>query len=78
MILCEISARRRISFPLADNIAGTAVPVDLVAANGGASAAMHVGSGRALSEVAYSIPKYRRLPLCGGQMAYNISIVERI
>ena len=30
------------------------------------------------SEVAYSIPKYRRLPLCGGQLAYNISIVERL
>lgn len=60
---------------LADNIAGTAVPVDLVAANGGVSAAIcSVGLD---SEVAYSIPKYRRLPLCGGQMAYNISIVER-
>ena len=61
---------------LADNIAGTAVPVDLVAANGGVSAAIcSVGLD---SEVAYSIPKYRRLPLCGGQMAYNISIVERL
>ena len=48
---------------LADNIAGTAVPVDLVAANGGVSAAIcSVGLD---SEVAYSIPKYRRLPLCG-------------
>ena len=57
-------------------IAGTAVPVDLVAANGGVSAAIcSVGLD---SEVAYSIPKYRRLPLCGGQMAYNISIVERL
>ena len=45
---------------LADNIAGTAVPVDLVAANGGVSAAIcSVGLD---SEVAYSIPKYRRLP----------------
>ena len=60
---------------LADNIAGTAVPVDLVAANGGVSEAIcSVGLD---SEVAYSIPKSRRLPLCGGQMAYNISIVER-
>ena len=58
---------------LADNIAGTAVPVYLVAANGGVSAAIcSVGLD---SEVAYSIPKYRRLPLCGGQMAY-IPFVE--
>ena len=50
-------------------------------------AALHALPGSALdvykrqgldSEVAYSIPKYRRLPLCGGQMAYNISIVERL
>ena len=28
--------------------------------------------------MAYGIPKYRRIPLCGGTMAYNISIVEHI
>lgn len=59
---------------LPDAIAGTAVPIDLIAVNGGISAAIcSVGVD---SEVAYRIPKYRRLPLCGGQMAYNISIVE--
>ena len=61
---------------LEDHIAGTAVPIDLIAVNGGISAAIcSVGID---SEVAYGIPKYRRLPLCGGQMAYNISIVERL
>lgn len=61
---------------LENNIAGTAVPIDLIAVNGGISAAIcSVGID---SEVAYGIPKYRRLPLCGGQMAYNISIVERL
>ncbi len=61
---------------LADNIAGTAVTIDLAAVNGGVSAAIcSVGMD---SEVAYNIPKYRRLPLCGGQMAYTLSIVERI
>ena len=61
---------------LAENIAGTAIPIDLIAVNGGVSAAIcSVGID---SEVAYGIPKYRRLPLCGGQMAYNLSIVERL
>ncbi len=61
---------------LTDNIAGQAVTIDLTAANNGISAAIcSVGVD---SEIAYNIPKYRRLPLCGGQMAYNISIVERI
>lgn len=61
---------------LADHIAGTAVPVDLIEVNDGVSAAIcSVGID---SEIAYGIPKYRRLPLCGGQMAYNISIVERL
>ncbi len=61
---------------LEDNLTGTAVPIDLIAVNDGISAAIcSVGID---SEVAYGIPKYRRLPLCGGQMAYNISIVERL
>lgn len=61
---------------LADNIRGTAIPVDLVAVNNRVSAAIcSVGVD---SEVAYGIPKFRRIPLCGGQMAYNLSIVERM
>lgn len=61
---------------LTDNLAGTAIPIDLIAANGGVCAAIcSVGLD---SEVAYGIPKFRRLPLCGGHMAYNLSIVERL
>jgi diacylglycerol kinase (ATP) len=30
------------------------------------------------SEVAYGIPKFRRLPLCGGSMAYQLSIALRV
>lgn len=30
------------------------------------------------AQVAYGIPKFRRLPLCGGQMAYNLSIVQQV
>lgn len=61
---------------LRDNILGTAVPVDLIDTGCGICAALcSVGID---AEVAYNIPKYRRVPLCGGQMAYNISIVERL
>lgn len=59
---------------LADNFAGTAIPIDLIAANGGVCAAIcSVGLD---SEVAYGIPKFRRFPLCGGNMAYNLSILQ--
>ncbi len=30
------------------------------------------------AQVAYGIPKYRRLPFCGGSMAYYLSIVEQL
>lgn len=57
-------------------IAGSPIPVDLIRVNGGVCAAIcSVGLD---SEVAYRIPKYRRLPFCGGQTAYNLSIVERL
>ena len=28
--------------------------------------------------MAYGIPKFRRIPLCGGEMAYVLSIVEQL
>ncbi|MEG2698033.1 MAG: diacylglycerol kinase family protein [Ruthenibacterium sp.] len=59
---------------LADNMAGTAIPIDLVSVNGGISAA--ISSIGIDSEIAYCIPKYRHLPLVGGHMAYSISIAE--
>jgi len=30
------------------------------------------------AQVAYGIPKYRRLPFCGGSMAYYLSIIEQL
>lgn len=58
------------------SIRGTAIPVDLIDTGRGICAALcSVGID---AEVAYNIPKYRRVPLCGGQMAYNLSIVERL
>mgnify|MGYP003101291998 CR=1 FL=1 len=30
------------------------------------------------AQVAYGIPKFRRIPLCGGEMAYALSIVEQL
>lgn len=61
---------------LAANIAGTAVPVDLMDTGRGISAAIcSVGID---AEVAYNIPRFRRIPLCGGTMAYNLSIVQRL
>ena len=61
---------------LDSSIRGTAIPVDLIDTGRGICAALcSVGID---AEVAYNIPKFRRVPLCGGQMAYNLSIVERL
>lgn len=57
-------------------IAGSAIPIDLMQVDGGISLA--ITSTGLDAEVAYNIPKYRRIPLLGGTMAYNISIVERL
>jgi len=62
---------------LEDNIAGTAVPVDLMQVGESqiSAAICSVGLDAA---VAYSIPHFRRLPLCGGTMAYKLSIIENV
>ena len=61
---------------IAAQMTGRAVPVDLIEANGGVCAAIcSVGVD---SEVAYGIPKFRRLPFCGGSMAYQLSIALRV
>ena len=61
---------------LEDNLAGTAVPMDLMRTQDGVS--MAICSMGIDAEVAYGIPKFRRVPLCGGQMAYNLSILQRL
>jgi diacylglycerol kinase (ATP) len=61
---------------LSDNVAGSAIPIDLMETGRGISAAIcSVGID---AEIAYGIPKFRRIPLCGGTMAYNLSIVQRL
>ncbi|MGD9559353.1 MAG: diacylglycerol kinase family protein [Oscillospiraceae bacterium] len=57
-------------------LAGTAVSIDLMQVDAGISAA--ITSAGLDANVAYNIPKYRRLPLVGGSMAYNISILEQL
>ncbi|MDL2253994.1 YegS/Rv2252/BmrU family lipid kinase [Ruminococcaceae bacterium OttesenSCG-928-I18] len=55
---------------------GEAIRIDLMRVDEGICAA--ITSTGLDAEVAYNIPKYRRIPLLGGTMAYNISIVERL
>lgn len=55
-------------------IEGSAIPIDLIHTPFGISAA--ICSAGLDAQVAYGIPKFRRMPLCGGSMAYKLSIVE--
>ncbi|MFI3170134.1 MAG: YegS/Rv2252/BmrU family lipid kinase [Faecalibacterium sp.] len=53
---------------------GQALEIDLIQSENGVSAAIcSVGLD---AKIAYGIPKFRRLPLCGGSMAYNLSIAQ--
>lgn len=62
---------------LRQQICGKAVEIDLIGVDdGGVSAA--ITSAGLDAEVAYNIPKYRRIPFLGGTMAYNISILEKL
>lgn len=75
---------------LKGQIEGIAIPIDLMQVDGvpGVGPFTTVAPGEAVSaaitstgldaEVAYNIPKYRRIPLLGGTMAYNISILEKL
>jgi diacylglycerol kinase (ATP) len=61
---------------LPGQLAGMPLDLDLMQVDDGISAAItSVGLD---ADVAYKIPKYRRIPLLGGSMAYNISIVENL
>lgn len=55
---------------------GDSAAIDLVRTDRGVAAA--ICSAGLDAQVAYGIPKFRRLPLCGGQMAYNLSIVQQV
>lgn len=55
---------------------GEACTIDLMMVNSKICAA--ITSTGLDAEVAYGIPTFRRLPFCGGQMAYNLSILQRL
>ncbi len=57
-------------------LAGGAVPTDLMQTNLGLSATICAAGLDA--QVAYGIPKFRRIPLCGGEVSYLLSIVEQL
>ena len=55
-------------------LAGGPVSIDLMQTSLGLSATICAAGLDA--QVAYGIPKFRRIPLCGGEMAYVLSIVD--
>lgn len=55
---------------------GPAMDIDLIRTDNGI--ATTICSAGLDAQVAYGIPKFRRLPFCGGTMAYNLSIVQSI
>lgn len=57
-------------------LSGGEVPIDLMETSLGLSATICAAGLDA--QVAYGIPKFRRIPLCGGEMAYALSIVEQL
>ena len=57
-------------------MSGKAQTIDMIETNAGWSASICAAGLDA--QVAYGIPKYRRIPLCGGSMAYYLSIVEQL
>ena len=57
-------------------LAGGEAVIDLMQTNLGLSATICAAGLDA--QVAYGIPKFRRLPLCGGEVSYLLSIVEQL
>ena len=57
-------------------LAGGKVVIDLMDTSLGLSATICAAGLDA--QVAYGIPKFRRIPLCGGEMAYILSIVQQL
>ena len=57
-------------------LAGGTVPIDLMRTSLGLSATICAAGLDA--QVAYGIPKFRRIPLCGGEVSYLLSIVEQL
>lgn len=57
-------------------LAGGAVDIDLIRTGRGLSATICAAGLDA--QVAYGIPRFRRIPFCGGEMAYLLSIVQQL
>jgi len=57
-------------------LAGGEVDIDLMQTDLGLSATICAAGLDA--QVAYGIPQFRRLPFCGGEMAYALSIVKQL
>ena len=57
-------------------LAGGPVAIDLMQTSLGLSATICAAGLDA--QVAYGIPKFRRIPMCGGEAAYALSIVEQL
>ena len=57
-------------------LAGGEVTIDLLETSVGLSATICAAGLDA--QVAYGIPKFRRIPLCGGEVSYLLSIVEQL
>ena len=60
-----------------NQIHGSTMEIDLIQTDEDGICAAITSTGLD-AEVAYNIPKYRRIPLLGGSMAYNISILEKL
>lgn len=61
---------------IASLIDGQVVPIDLMKVND--RIGVNICSVGLDAAVAYSLPNYRRLPLMGGKMGYNLAIAERL
>ena len=59
---------------LEDQFRGDVKEIDMIKTQRGFAAA--ICSAGLDAKVAYGIPKFRRIPLCGGSMAYKLSILE--
>lgn len=61
---------------LADQLQGQTVDIDLFETEFGVGAS--ICSMGLDAKIAYDIPKFRRVPLCGGEMAYKLSILQNL
>lgn len=61
---------------LADQLQGEEMDIDLFRTEFGVGAA--IAAAGLDAKIAYDIPRFRRMPLCGGEAAYKLSILRNI